>query len=693
MSAPPAAVLGRGRPYPLGARCDGAGVNFAVFSAHATQLELCLFDAAGELELSRHALYKSGDIWHGHLAGAGAGLVYGLRAHGPWRPHEGLRFNPAKLLLDPYARRIVGEFVWSDAQLGHDAQSPQLPSALDNAAEALKAVVVAGNGHPGDDFHATAAAADMVVYELHVRGATMLHPAIPEPLRGTYAGLACPAMIEHLQGLGVNAVELMPVQQHLDERRLVAAGLSNYWGYNTVGFFCPEPRYAADPQHADEEFRAMVRAFHAAGIAVILDVVYNHSAETDEVGATIAWRGLDNRSYYKLRSGRAEAYENLSGCGNAFNTGHPRVLQMVTDSLRYWVEHMHVDGFRFDLATVLGRGYAGYDTYGPMFAAIAQDPVLARTILIAEPWDLGMGGYRLGQFPIGWREWNDKFRDTIRAWWLGGPVSCGEFARRLCASSELFDRDNRAPWASLNFITAHDGFTLADLLAYDHKHNQANGESNQDGHDRNLSWNCGEEGPSARAEVLAVRARLARSLLATLMLAQGTPMLLAGDELGNSQGGNNNAYCQDNPTAWLDWNGGQPDLYALLARLAKLRRELAPLDGNHWYKGSPRAPGEPTDLAWRRADGAAMEVSDWHGTGERRLQMLIGAPGKSACPMLLLFNADAADFGFVLPPGRWQVLLDTAQAAGLPQGGDGAAPVSSTLNVSARTVALLQSSD
>ncbi|MBL8480958.1 MAG: glycogen debranching protein GlgX [Rhodocyclaceae bacterium] len=691
MSATRASPLGRGRPYPFGAHRDARGVNFAVFSAHATRIELCLFDAGATQEIARHDLYRSGDVWHGHLAGAAAGLVYGLRAHGPWRPHEGQRFNPAKLLLDPYARRIAGNFVWSDAELGHDAQNPQQPSACDNAATALKAVVTEPPGGWPDDAAPQIAPADLVLYEVHVRGATMLHPGVPAHLRGTYGGLASPAMIEHLQRLGVNAVNLLPVHQHLDERRLVAGGLSNYWGYNTLGFFCPEPRYAADPQDAAGEFRAMVRALHGAGIAVILDVVYNHSAESDEAGPTLAWRGLDNRSYYRLRGGRGETYENLSGCGNTFNAAHPRVLQMITDSLRYWVEHMHVDGFRFDLATVLGRGNAGFDTWGPLFAAIAQDPLLARVMLIAEPWDLGMGGYRLGQFPGGWREWNDKFRDTARAWWLNGPVSPGEFARRLSASADLFDRDNRAPWASVNFITAHDGFTLADLLAYERKHNEANGEHNADGHDRNLSWNCGEEGPSTRAEVLALRARLARSLLATLLLAQGTPMLLAGDELGNSQNGNNNAYCQDNPVAWLDWSGAGGELAELVARLIHLRREYAPLSACRWYQGQAAAPGALPDLGWRRADGAPMQVADWQQADGRCLQMLIGAPGNCGRPMLLLFNAGAADGNFVLPPGAWQLLLDTARPGGAPAGG--VAPASSNLMLAAHALALCLQTD
>jgi len=645
----PAPLLATGRPWPLGASVDAQGVNFAVFSAHATAIELCLYSDDGSTELARLPLpARSGDVWHGHLPAAAAGLVYGLRAHGAWLPQQGHRFNPRKLLLDPYARETVGRFEWSQALLDPDA---------DNGATALKARVVQdsfdwqGDGPPATPW------ADSVIYELHVRGFSKLHPGVPEAQRGTYAGLASDAALAHLRRLGVTAVSLLPVQRFIDEERLVRMGLRNHWGYNTLGFFCPEPRYAvdgADGRAMRDEFRRMVRRLHAAGIEVILDVVYNHTAETDEFGPTISWRGLDNASYYKLVNGHAQHYVNDTGCGNTLDLSHPRVLQMVADSLRYWVQEMHVDGFRFDLATVLGRTRHGFERHAAFFACLAQDPVLAGCKLIAEPWDIGPGGYQLGNFPPGWVEWNDRCRDTMRAWWLGADCTRGEFARRLCASSDIFQQRGRAPSASLNYIVSHDGFTLRDLVSYDLRHNQANGEDNRDGHGHNLSWNCGFEGPTDDPDVLARRARLQRALLATLLLSQGTPMLAAGDELGHSQGGNNNPYCQDNPTTWIDWPTADEALTDFCARLIALRRQLQPL-ADVWQ-------GE-TDLHWQLPDGSKPSPGDWHDHAQRGIGVHILRPGRSGVPLLLLFNPGEHELMFRLPAGRWKLLLDSSAEA------------------------------
>ncbi len=651
-----------GRAWPLGAHCDEAdGINFAVFSAHAEAIDLCLFDATGRQELKRLPLpARSGDVWHGRLNDAGAGLVYGLRAHGPWAPERGHRFNPQKLLLDPYAREIVGRFEWRGEPFAHD-----------NAAFALKARVVEPGHATADDRRPHTPLADTVLYEAHVKGLTMRHPGVPEALRGSYAGLASDAAIAHFQRLGVTAVSLLPVHQHVDEQRLVAQGLSNYWGYNTVGFFAVEPRYAsgAGGLSPREEFRAMVCRLHGAGIEVILDVVFNHTAETDEFGPTICWRGLDNLSYYRTLPGDPGAYDNLTGCGNALDIRHPRVMQMVLDSLRYWAGEMNVDGFRFDLAPVLGRGDHGFDTRAAFFHAVAQDPLLASVKMIAEPWDIGPGGYQLGHFPGGWLEWNDRFRDGTRSFWLGGPSTRGEFAQRLCASSDVFHTQGRAPAESVNFIVAHDGFTLRDLLTFEHKRNLANGEENRDGHGANHGWNCGAEGTSDDPQVRQLRARLQRTLLATLLLAQGTPMLAAGDELGHSQGGNNNPYCQDNATTWIDWSAADEPLIAFTTRLIALRQRLLPL-ANRWYSGQPAANGLH-DLGWLREDGQPLSGDDWRDLSARSFGALIGAPGKAAAPLLLLFNGDPQARAFTLPDGPWQALLDTQDAEGLPswQGG------------------------
>ena len=675
MSAAPADVeLQAGQPWPLGAHWDGHGVNFAVFSAHAQRIELCLFDADGQRELRRLVLPgHRHEVFHGYLPGAAPGLVYGLRAHGPWRPDHGHRFNPHKLLLDPWAREIVGRFEWREEHGGADPAHPAQADPRDNAVWALKARVVHDAVDWGDDRHPFHRPGETVLYELQVKGFTRLHPQIPPALRGTYAGLAHPAALAHLQRLGVTAVSLLPVHQHLDEQHLVRRGLVNYWGYNTVGFFCPEPSLAAcaadGGRAVRDEFRAMVRALHRAGIEVILDVVFNHTAETDETGPTVSWRGLDNASWYRLSHEHPDRYINDTGCGNTLDLRRPRVLQFVMDSLRYWVRDMHVDGFRFDLAPILARGDHGFEPHGAFFKAVAQDPVLAGVKMIAEPWDIGPGGYQLGSFPPGWFEWNDRFRDSMRRWWLRGHVARGEFAQRLCASSDVFHQRHRLPCDSVNYIVSHDGFTLRDLVSYTHRRNAANGEDNRDGHAHNLSCHFGAEGETDNADVLAQRARAQRALLATLMLSQGTPMLAAGAELGHTQQGNNNPYCQDNPITWIDWALADESLIAFTARLATLRREWQPLR-NRWYDGSRQGAGR-RDLAWLTPEGGALEGDAWDRPDGRCLGVLMGeargeARGPARPALLMLVNGEAEDRLFNLPSGHWRPLLDSTRADGGP---------------------------
>ena len=682
---PAAHVLERGRPWPMGARCRDGGVNFAAFSAHATRVELCLFDGEGQTELQRLTLAaRSGDVWHGFIPGAAPGLVYGLRAHGPWQPDRGHRFNPHKLLLDPWAREIVGRFEWRDEHFGGDRAHPRRMDTRDNAASALKARVIQDRFDWRDDAPPRTRLEDTVLYELHLRGFTRLMPDVPEAVRGSYLGLASRPAIDHLKRLGITAVSLLPVHQLVDEERLVRAGLRNHWGYNSIGVFCPEPRYATRPDGASAryEFRTMVRALHAAGIEVLLDVVFNHSAETDETGPTISMRGLDNASWYRLRRDSPGHYENLTGCGNTIDIRQPRVLQWVMDSLRYWVQEMHVDGFRFDLAPVLGRGDVAFERDAPFFKALVQDPVLAGVKLIAEPWDLGPDGYRLGQFPGGWLEWNDRFRDAMRAFWLGGDTTRGDFAQRLAASSGTFRP--RQPAESVNYVVSHDGFTLRDLVSYDMRHNEANLENNHDGHAHNLSWNCGVEGPTDDPEVLQRRARLQRALLATLLLSQGTPMLAAGDELGHSQRGNNNPYCQDNEITWIHWAQADADLVPYTAHLIALRRRLLPL-GSHWYHGQPGARGR-ADLSWWRRGGQPLSGNDWDRRGSRVIGAYVGAPGHGDAALLMLFNAEDADTGFELPAGRWRLELDSAEPHGhRAWHGEGGVPIT----LRARSVLLL----
>ena len=654
----------------MGAHWDGAGLNIAVSSAHAQAIELCLFDADDQAESHRALLPgRSQDVWHGYLrATPGSALGrpgqrYGLRAHGPWRPGQGLRFNPHKLLLDPYARDIVGQFAWDAQHFG--GRQDGLPDTRDNAASALKSRVVHDDFDWAGDAPPRTPLVDTVLYELHVKGYTRLHPELPEALRGTYAGLAHPAVLAQFKQLGITAINLLPMHYALDEQRLVGLGLQNYWGYNTLGFFSPAPRLAAAPDDARNEFRRMVKALHAEGIEVLLDVVFNHTAESDADGPLLSFRGLDNPGWYRLPPDALAGYDNYSGCGNTLDIRQPRVLQWVLDALRYWVGEMHVDGFRFDLASVLGRGEHGFERDGAFFKVLQQDPLLAPLLasgkLIAEPWDLGPGGYQAGNFPAGWLEWNDSFRDTLRAFWLGGAVHRGQFAQALAASSQRFQRPGRGPLASVNYVVSHDGFTLRDLVSHDQRHNLANGEDNRDGHSHNLSWNCGMEGVTDDPEVLLLRARLQRALLATLLLAQGTPMLAAGDEIGHSQQGNNNPYCQDNALTWIDWSQADRALCDFTVELLALRRRYLPL-GPFWYSGQTDALGQ-ADLGWLCRSGVPLRDDDWQASASRVLGARIGVPGRCQQALLLLFNAEPQDCDFQLPAGPWRCLLDTASAA------------------------------
>ncbi len=644
MTEPLTTALLPGQPSPLGATLMPGGVNFAVFSESATGIDLCVFDPIDGRELSRQALpVRSIDVWHGFLPGAGAGLVYGLRAHGPDDPSAGHRFAPGHLLLDPYARALTGRYI----------AGPALPPAAradrDNAPERLRAVVVddddfdwQGDSPPATDL------ADTILYEVHVKGFSQRHPAIGADQRGTYRALGSPAAIAHFQALGVTALNLLPVHHSVSEPHLVQRGRTNYWGYNTLAYFAPDARFARTD--ARREFREMVRSLHRAGLEVILDVVYNHTAEGDATGPTLSWRGLDNQAYYRLRREDARHYENFTGCGNTLNLAHPRVLQMVLDSLRYWVTHMHVDGFRFDLAVTLGRGPEGFDTRSSFLQAIAQDPVLGRVKLIAEPWDIGPGGYRLGGFPGQWSEWNDRYRQAARSFWLSKPADRGDFPERLIGSPDVFGWSRRGHLASINYICSHDGFTLQDLLSYDHKHNLANGEANRDGSDQNLSWNCGEEGPSKLLAVNAMRRRLKRALLATLLLSRGVPMLLGGDELSRTQDGNNNAYQQDDRVGWFDWSGGGDDWTGYIAALVALRRRLAPMHRPRWSVGA-------ADVVWLSRHGQISASPRWPEQDRFVFGLRLAGPPD----VLWLFNAEARDWPFPMPSGRWRVCLDTAR--------------------------------
>ena len=653
-----------GDPAPFGAQAVPDGINFAVWSEHAQAIELCVFDSDGVRELRRYALFGPEDgVFCGKLPGLGAGLVYGYRAHGAYDPARGLRFNAHKLLLDPYAREIVGRFHWEDSHFGYALGHPDGARSFDsrdNALAALKARVPAPL-ESIDWQRPRHAPANVVLFELHVRGFSMQLPGVDPSLRGSFSALCSDAAIAHFQRLGVTTLALMPVHYAISEAALARAGRSNYWGYNTLGFFSPDPRLGAqreDPSALTQEFRQMVRRLHAAGLEVVLDVVFNHSAEGDELGPTLSFRGLDSPSWYRLLPDDPSHHENLSGCGNTLNIAHPRVTQFVLDALRYWVQELGVDGFRFDLAPILGRSAHGFDPNAAFFVALAQDPVLATTRLIAEPWDCGVGGYQLGRFPGRFCDWNDRFRDAVRGYWLRRGVTRGEFARRFCASSDLFQHGRRRPTASVNFITAHDGFTLADVVSFTHKRNHANGEDNRDGRGDEPSAGFGAEGPTDDAEILRTRKRVRHALMATLLLAQGTPMLLAGDELGNSQLGNNNAYCQDNPVGWLDWAGQDDDTQTLVAALLRLRSSEPLLRHPHWFAGAQQS--EHARVRWDSPQGAEMQAPDWHDHERAAFACELIAAGETLPRLRLLFNPEPEPLAFALGDGDYTLVFDSS---------------------------------
>jgi isoamylase len=707
MRAPPSRIL-PGQASPLGAAWDGRGVNFALFSAHAERVELCLFDSTGGHELQRLALpEQTNEIWHGYLPGAGPGQLYGYRVHGPYQPLSGHRFNHHKLLLDPYAKGLRGRFRWDDALFGYRAGHPDGDLSFDprdSAAFVPKCQVVDGDFDQGGNFAPRRPWPQTVIYELNVRGYTMRHPEVAPEIRGTFAGLASPSVVRHLQALGITAVELMPIHGFIDEWRLFKQGLRNLWGYNSVAFFAPEPRCLATGDI--DEFKTTVARLHQAGIEVILDVVYNHTGEGDQLGPTVCFRGIDNVSYYRLRTDQRR-YCDLTGCGNTFNLNHPRVLQLVMDSMRYWAEVMHVDGFRLDLASTLARGPHGeFNARGAFLAALHQDPVLSKLKLIAEPWDAETDGYRLGKFPAGMAEWNDRYRDVVRRFWRGEAGLAGELATRITGSADLFEARGRRPWASINFITCHDGFTLEDLVSYRDKHNAANGESNHDGAHDSFSWNCGVEGPTEAPEVCALRSRQKRNMLALLLLSQGTPMLLAGDEFGRTQAGNNNAYCQDNEVSFVDWSliktpdGGA--LAEFVRRIVALRRAHGVFRRDDFPRGAPVRPAGHEDIAWLRRDGEEMTLEDWRDPSSRWLAFALrdraddsaasdGGPWTSE--FLIALNAGDRSIDFTLPhlaAGRvWQCVIDTAAGNPFPSG-DGERP-RSPRRIEPRSLLLLRS--
>jgi len=705
----PLTAIWPGAPYPRGATWDGEGVNFALFSENATQVDLCLFSANGRQELQRIRLKEQTDmVWHCYLPEARPGMIYAWRVHGPYDPNHGHRFNPHKLLLDPYAKEIVGPLTWSDTHFGYRVGHPNGDLSFDtrdNAYGMPKCRVVDPAFSWGDDRAPKIPWHEMVIYELHVRGFTKRHPDVAPALRGTYAGLATAPVLDHLRRLGVTSIELMPTHTFIDDRHLIDRGRRNYWGYNSIGYFAPEPLYAASG--SSREFKTMVKTLHSAGFEVILDVVYNHTAEGNHMGPTLSFKGIDNSVYYRLNQDAPRFYTDYTGCGNTLNMQHPRVLQLIMDSLRYWVQEMHVDGFRFDLAAALAREMHDVDRFGAFFDILHQDPILSQVKLIAEPWDLGEGGYQVGNFPPGWAEWNDRYRDSMRAFWRGDGGRIGEFATRLTGSSDLYARNGRRPYASINYITCHDGFTLEDLVSYNHKHNEANGEANRDGNDHNLSWNHGVEGPSDTPGIVALRARLKRNLLASLFFSQGVPMLLAGDEMGRTQRGNNNAYCQDNETSWLNWNlsAANCELMEFVVRLIRLRREHPVFRRRHFFQGRAIRGAGTKDIHWLKPDGSEMSDKEWTHDDARSLGVFLSGEALGevdACGrpirddnFILLFNAHHERIDFKLPAlcvhCVWRVELDTHWHAGLEHDGDFVGHSSYPLE--GRTLALLRQHD
>ena len=677
-----------GKAYPLGATFDGTGTNFAIYSSVATSVTLCLLD--DELNEMRIPMTEvDAYVWHVYVPQVRAGQRYGYRIEGPWDPTRGLRCDPSKLLLDPYAKAIEGQLKDSLDLLSYQADDPLSLKGGDSAKATMHSVVVnpffdwEGDRSPGHDY------SESIIYEAHVKGMTMRHPDVPEELRGTYAGMAHPAIIEHLTKLGVTTVELMPIHQFTNDTTLQAKGLSNYWGYNTIGYFAPHNAYAAtkEPGAQVSEFKAMVKALHAANIEVILDVVYNHTAEGNHMGPTLSFRGIDNPSYYRLVDGDRQHYFDTTGTGNSLLMSSPQVLQLIMDSLRYWVTEMHVDGFRFDLASTLARQFAEVDRLSAFFDLIHQDPVVSQVKLIAEPWDVGADGYQVGGFPPLWSEWNGRYRDTVRDFWRGEPSTLGEFAARISGSADLYQHSGRAPMASINFITAHDGFTLNDLVSYNNKHNEANGEGNADGESNNRSWNCGEEGPSEDPEVLSLRSRQIKNFLTTMFFSQGVPMICHGDEMGRTQAGNNNVYCQDNELSWVNWNlnATQQDLLHFTRKVIKLRKDHPVLRRRRFFYGDAAHGGESKlqEIGWLRPSGEHMRDEDWTAWYARSLMVYVNGHAISEPNLhgekivdksfLLLVNASEEDIEFTIPTEptgsskAWKVVIDTQPTKGLPR--------------------------
>jgi glycogen operon protein len=706
-----------GAPYPLGATWDGTGTNFALFSEVADQVELCLLSGDGPARLTETRVPMTevdGFVWHCYLPDVGPGQQYGYRVHGPYDPAQGHRCNPAKLLLDPYGKAMHGELRWHEALFSYRFADPAALNTMDSAPYLPKNVVINPFFDWGDDRAPRIPYHETVIYEAHVRGLTLCHPEVPAQQRGTYDGLAHPAVIEHLTRLGVTAVELMPVHQFVSEHSLQSRGLTNYWGYNTIGFLAPHKAYSSSVQRGGQvgEFKAMVKDLHAAGIEVILDVVYNHTAESDHRGPTLSFRGIDNAAYYRLRDDDQRYYVDYTGCGNSLNVRHPHALQLILDSLRYWILEMHVDGFRFDLASALARELHDVDRLSAFFDLVQQDPVVSQVKLIAEPWDVGEGGYQVGNFPPLWSEWNGKYRDAVRDFWRGQPETLPEFASRLTGSSDLYETSGRRPVASINFVTCHDGFTLADLVSYNRKHNEANGEHNADGSDDNRSWNCGTEGPSQDPDITALRSRQRRNFLATLLCSQGVPMLLAGDELGRTQQGNNNAYCQDNELSWVDWTAGAAEtgLLEFARAVAELRRDHPVFRRRRYFRGpGDGSTGGLSDIAWFTPSGREMQDGDWKTGYAKAMGVFLNGdaitePDPRGQPVrddsfLLLFSADGQPARFTLPgPGYgpgWEVLVDTASDSppGQPLPGGTAAqqyPAGAAVLVAPRSMVVLR---
>jgi glycogen operon protein len=697
-----------GKPAPLGATWDGVGTNFAIFSENATKVELCLFDSADSKQESQRIelTNETAFVWHGYLASVKPGQVYGYRIHGPYEPHEGHRFNPNKMLVDPYAKSVVRSVEWDDSLFGYTIGSEDEDLSFDerdSAAFAPLGAVIDPAFEWGDDKPPATPWNHTIIYEAHVKGMTKTHPDIPENLRGTYAGIAHPAIISHLSKLGVTALELMPVHHRVNDRSYIDRGLNDYWGYNTLSFFAPDTRFASNPKSVDQvrEFKSMVKALHAAGIEVILDVVYNHTIEGSHFGPTLSFRGVDNVSYYRTMEDDRRYYMDYTGCGNSLNMVHPKVIQIIMDSLRYWISEMHVDGFRFDLASTLARELYDVDNLSAFFDVIHQDPVISQVKLIAEPWDLGEGGYQVGNFPILWTEWNGKYRDTVREFVKGDAGQLGEFCTRLTGSSDLYEHSGRRPFASINFVTCHDGFTLQDLVSYNEKHNEANGEENRDGESHNSSWNCGVEGETDDKNIIALRFQQKRNFMALLLFSIGVPMISGGDELGRTQGGNNNGYCQDNEISWYQWDLDEDDkkFFAFVQKLIAIRKDQLVIERKEFFKGEVEEDGQPVkDVAWFAPNGKPMGEVEWSNSEGKCIGVLFdGQPIKEMDPvtsierlgksLFLIANASHTTVPFKLPPykylNNWEILIDTSQP-------DRKIEVWNDGNVPPRTIILLE---